>query len=240
MNKLLNRKLCTALILSTVLAVSFEYLPLGSGAEEAYVPEDVLVFLRDVVKLDLTGYTVTPSKPAFRYRDDLNGLPQLGGVVHLYGYSQDGYNEMDVMYSFINNTLNSLDLYVIKGTPQYSQPISTNTREMANGFLERYQAFTGNSDLAAMRSMLDAVDLTENSSITSGNIRQEVTIRSDSSRFSWRYTFNGAVYSGLRVEFENGLLYSFGDDRSYLKVGGTDVNITKEEAVSVALKQAET
>src|SRR4030067_1520666 len=97
--KLLNRKLSTALMLSTIMAVFFACLPLGSGAEEAYVPDDVLVFLRDVVKLDLTGYLATPYKPAFRYRDDLNGLPELGGIVDFQGYSQDGYNELHVSYS---------------------------------------------------------------------------------------------------------------------------------------------
>ena len=240
---LLSKKLCAVLILLAISAsfsTCLQAAYAGEEAEEPYVPDKVLVFLRDVVKLDLTEYLVTPSKPSFRYRDDLGGLPELAGIVDFQGHFQDGVNKLHVMYSFVNNTLNSLSLENVQGSPQFSQSISTDVKELAKDFLERYQAFTGNADLSAMRSMLDAVDLTKNSSIVSGNIRQEVTIRSDASRFNWKYTFNGAVYSGLGVGFKNGLLYSFGDDRSYFKVGGTDVNVTKEEAVSVALKQAET
>jgi hypothetical protein len=132
--KLLNKELCVALILSAMLAFIIAYLPATFAIEETDVPDQVIDFLRDVVTLDMTKYTVTPYKPAFRYREDLNGLPELGGKVSLQGYR----SRIDFTYSLINNTLNSMDLYVLEGSPLFSQTLPVDIGGAAKGFLQRY------------------------------------------------------------------------------------------------------
>ena len=38
--------------------------------------------------------------------------------------------------------------------------------------------------------------------------------------------------------FRNGTFAAFSQDRSYYKIGGTDVNLSKEEAIALALRHA--
>jgi hypothetical protein len=91
-----------------------------------------------------------------------------------------------------------------------------------------------------MRNMLDGIDATKDVTKTVGNIKLEVSTDSYSTLFRWRYTYNGAVYTGLNVEFRNGAFFMFSDNRSYYTIGGTDVNVSRDEAVNIALKRVET
>ena len=212
------------------------HLNVSGETEKNYVSLKIFVFLRDVIKLDMEKYSVLPYKPALSNRDDLGGLPEIGGKLVLN--SLDDLSQIDVIYTVVNNTVNSMGLDVRAGRPLFSQPMRTDPKEMANDFLERYQAYNGDSDLSLFRSMVENCDFTKNSSVTSGNIRQEVTLKSDTSWVIWKYVYNGAVYSGLGIGFKDDLLFSFGDDRSYLRIGGTDVNVTKEKALSIGLESA--
>jgi hypothetical protein len=202
---------------------------------EPNVPDQVLIFLRDVITLDMEKYSVSPYKPALSNRDDLGGLPEIGGKLVLN--SLVDLSQIDVIYTVVNNTVNSMGLDVRAGRPLFSQPIRTDPKEMANDFLERYQAYNGDLGLSLFLSMVENGDFSKNSSVTFGNIRQEVTLKSDTSWFIWKYVYNGAVYSGLGVGFKDDLLFSFGDDRSYLRIGGTDVNVTKENALNIGLER---
>jgi hypothetical protein len=51
-------------------------------------------------------------------------------------------------------------------------------------------------------------------------------------------TYNDVEYSSFNLRFENGNFSSFTDTRSYRKIGGTEVNISKEQAISKALEIA--
>jgi hypothetical protein len=94
-------------------------------------------------------------------------------------------------------------------------------------------------EVERMRNMLNMVDGTRNAIEISDNLKLEVSINSFSSTLYWKYTFNGADYSGISISFRNGSFYAFGDDRSYYTIGGTDVNVSREEAINLALKRAE-
>ena len=205
--------------------------------EEKSLPDQLLVFLENIIKLDLSKYTVNKLEPRFRYNDDLAGLSQLTGLIQLRSLRE--LNELDVGYSFVNGTLNYVIMHVQAGSPLYTQKISDmNTK--VKGFMEDYQACTGDEEVAIMRSIVDDTDITKNSSSTSNNIKLEVEIMPTYMSFNWKYTFNGAKFSGINLCFDdNGTFRSFRDDRSYFKIGGTDVNISAEQAKSIALKRAE-
>src|SRR4030067_3447699 len=104
--KLFGRKLCAVLVLSAILSLSLTSLPSGYSAGEN-VPQDVLVFLKDVMKLDLAKYILNPYEPSLRYRDDLGGLPENAGVIDLYSLTAPT-SQLKIAYSFINNTLDSM------------------------------------------------------------------------------------------------------------------------------------
>ena len=135
--------------------------------------DQVLGFLEDIIKLDLSKYTVNEFEPSFRYNDDLAGLSDLSGLIQLRSLGE--LNELDVSYSFTNGTLSSIIMHVQAGSPLYTQKISDmNTK--VKGFLEDYQAYTGDEEVAIMRNIVDNTDIAKNSSSTSGNLSLEVEI----------------------------------------------------------------
>ncbi len=66
-----------------------------------------------------------------------------------------------------------------------------------------------------MGSLLDVVDVTEDSTKTVGNLKFTVSVNSFSSCLDWRYTLDGVDCGGVDVSFSNGHFYAFGDDRNY-------------------------
>jgi len=206
----LTKKLCLPLILVVVLAVLFAYLPTVYFAESSDADE-VLVFLEEVVSLDISEYNVTQLGTSVTHPDWLAGLAQVTGKYTL----ESETSRIDVLFKFRNNTLSWCLVRILEGSPHYTESQSTDLHDLANGFLQRYQEYSGDSELEAMRSLLDVVDVTENSTKTVGNLKLTVSVNSFSSSFDWRYTLDGVDYGGVDVSFRNGHFYAFGDDRSY-------------------------
>ncbi len=213
---LLTKKLCLPLILVVVLAVLFAYLPTVYVAENSDADE-VLVFLEEVVSLDVSKYDVTLLGTSVTYPDWLDGLAQVTGKYAL----ESETSKIDVLFKFRNNTLSWCLVRILEGSPQYNNSPSANIRDVASDFLQKYQAYSGDSDLEAMRNMVDMVDVTENTTTTADNLKLSVSVNSFSSSFDWRYTIDGTDYGGVDVSFRNGHFYAFGDDRSYYQIGGT-------------------
>jgi hypothetical protein len=205
--------LCLPLVLVAVLAVLFTYLPAVYLAESSD-EDEVLVFLEEVVSLDVAKYDVTQLGTSVTYPDWLDGLAQVTGKYRL----ESETCKIDVLFKFRNGTLSWCLLRILEGSPQYTESHSTDIRDLATGFLQRYQEYSGDSELEAMRNMLDVVDVKENSTETVGNMELTVSVTSFSSCLDWRYTRDGADCGGVDVSFSNGHFYAFGDDRSYYQI----------------------
>lgn len=193
-----------------MLAFCFAELYTGCVGENSDADE-VLVFLEEVVSLDVAEYDVTLLGTSVTYPDWLGGLGQLTGKYTL----ESETSKIDVLFKFRNGTLSWCLVRILEGSPQYINAPSANIRDLAYDFLQRYQAYSGDSELEAMRRLLDVADVTENSTKTVDNMKLTVSITSFSSCFDWRYTLDGADYGGVDVSFRNGHFYAFGDDRSY-------------------------
>ncbi len=214
--KWLTKKLSLPLIIVVLLAVLVVYLP------TVYVPEnsatdEVLVFLEEVVSLDVTKYDVTLLGTSVTYPDWLEGVAQLTGKYTL----ESETSKIDVLFKFRNNTLSWCLVRILDGSPHYTDSPSADLRGLINDFLEKYQAYSGDSDLEPMRTMVDLVDVTENATKTVDNLKLTVSVNSFSSSFDWRYTLNGTDYGGVNVSFRNGHFYAFSDDRSYYQTADT-------------------
>jgi len=221
--ELLMKKLHGALILAVVLALSLSMMPTVYSAEFS-APDEALVFLEDVIMLDLPKYNTKLVVDHVFYPSELGGLAQEIGKFSLEAEE----SKLNVLFKAVNKTLVACILDVLEGSPLYIQQPSSN------------QTYTGALDLEDMRNMLDIVDVTKNMETTVGNVKLEVSSEEDQVLFDWTYSFNGADYTGIYINFRDGSFESFRDDRSYYKIGSTDVNVSKEEAIDIALKRMET
>ncbi|TRZ51782.1 MAG: hypothetical protein D4S01_04110 [Dehalococcoidia bacterium] len=231
---LLLKKYNVALILAIMLALSFAQMATVHSTETADLNE-VLVFLGDVVNLDVTKYDVELLGTTVSHPAELGGLTQITGKYTL----QSKTSKLDVLFKFRNNTLSWCLLRVLEGSPHYKIQSSTNVRDNAIDFLQRYQTYTGDSELETMKNMLDTVDATKNTTKTTDNVKITVTNTAESTSFEWKHSFNGADYAGMTVSFRNGSFYSFSDKRNIYTIGSTDVNISKEEAIILSYKYVE-
>jgi hypothetical protein len=208
--RLWTKRLGLPLVLVVVLAVLFAYLPTVYLAESSDADE-VLVFLEEVVSLDVAEYDVTQLGTSVTYPEWLDGLAQVTGKYSL----ESETSKIDVLFKFRNGTLSWCLVRILEGSPHYTESQPTDLRDLAGGFLQKYQYYSGDSELEAMKNMLDLVDATENSTKTADNLKLTVSVNSFSSSFDWRYTLDGVDGGGVDVSFRNGHFYAFGDDRSY-------------------------
>lgn len=223
--KIFNLFLVLLLFLSILNSVVF--------SEASRVPDEVLSFLKSVVKLNLSEYNSTIYTPSVTNDEKLGGLAETTGKISLI--SQTG--KLDVLYRFIDGTMEWCLMRVLEGKPQFTQSPSSDVKIKVKDFLQAMQSHTGDGSLASLDSFLDSVDVSKNSTKLSGNLRLDITITTLSSTVSFRWinVFNGADYTSFGVDFRDGVFGAFGDNRFYYSIGNTSINLSREEAISAAL-----
>jgi len=235
------------LILMLALVFLLMQVPTAYSAELT-VPEKTLAFLEDVVMLDMTKYNATLASNRVDYPPHWGGLTQ-----EVVRYNLEVVNEsrLYVTCRLRETTLYSCNLQVLKGSPLFAESQPNNLLDSTKGFLERYQAYSGASYIQEMRNMLDTVDETKEMTVTLGNIKLTTSnqeIQNDPNveaiertSFEWTYTVNGvdAPQNVVRVTFEGAVFKSFRDDWNLYKIGSSNVNISKEEAINLARNATE-
>jgi hypothetical protein len=243
MTKNSKRKLLFMTLFLTVLLVSSAYAALipNVHAAEMTAQQKGLSILSDVVGLDLTKYTVTAEEaqagPQASY---LDVVPQEKVA---YELTSDG-SKLKALYTFANGNLQMIHVLEREGSLNLVKPAKNlNDVELAKDFLSNYQTYTANPLFGELKSTLNYVVAGKNLTKTSGNTVFEVTARSDYTHFKWYYTVNGAIapYSKfISLGFKNGFLKAFVDRWTLHRVGSTSVNLSKEQAVTIALDCART
>jgi len=241
MAKKTKKLLFITVILSLLLIFStYKALVPNVHATETILEEKGLSILRNVVGLDLTKYTVVtkeyPQDPQPSY---LNVIPQ---ETLAYDLTSDN-SKLKALYTFANGNLRMIHVLENEGQPSVTKTISANSIEMAKNFLDNYQAYTANSLFGELESTLNNLDVGKNYTIASQNIVLEASVINGDTAFKWYYAANGAIapYSkSIALGFKDGFLTAFVDDWQFYNVGSVTINLSKEEASSIALNTAKT
>lgn len=204
--------------------------------EESTAPEKVLTILENVVGLDMAKYSTDLefyAQAPFLY---FEVLPQEDVKYAL----ESDESKLEVICAFVDEKLRSMNIYINDGSPLTTQPAAS-PLEMAKDFLDKYQTYSDASYYSTLRSMLDSVEADKNITKTSENIKLEVTITESHTDFRWKYTFNGveATSKCVVLNFRQGFLKYFIDSWSFWTIGSTDLNISEEEAIEIAMNAAE-
>ena len=200
-------------------------------------PTTAVAFLRDVVYFDLTKYASTLESATVEYRAELGGIVE---EIMKWSLTYDS-SKVDVTFVFRNSSFYSYLLQVIEGTPYYYELLPNNPIDSAKGILERYQQYSGTSHLEPMINMLEVAETSGNFEQTTGNIK---LIRSGTTetKIEFQYTTNNIDYQAKTVVLsfdEYGFLESFSDSWPLYSIGSTQVNISKEEAIDIAMEYAQ-
>ena len=226
------RMLTILFVLAVVLTVPVSQVP-AVYAKELTTEEQALSFLEDVVMLDLEKYNVTVKTSFENYSYSWGVLPR--GSVRCTLQSNESV--LRAAFTFENYTLAWFSLYIDEGSPFFTQPPSTNILERVDTFLQRYQNYLGTSDCQEMRNILATVDEVESMTTTVNHLRFALSKETSSTQFRWDYTYNGADYTRLIITLEDDGEFAFVDNRHVYEIGSTDLNISREEAISIAREQ---
>jgi hypothetical protein len=147
-------------------------------------------------------------------------------------------SKLRIGFVFENYTLTGFHLYVNKGSPLFTQQPSANVLDRADAFLGRYENYLGTSDCQELRDILSTVTEEKNLTATVDNVRFELTKKPSKTKLRWDITYNGADYTNLGFSLRSNGEFAFGDTRNLYEIGTTDLNVSREEAISIAREQA--
>ena len=199
--------------------------------------ESVMSFLQDVVQLDTSKYYATLERNSIEYREVLGGISEW---IMTYRLTSDE-SELVLDFRFRNNTLSRYRLDVIEGTPIYSQPQPIDVIDMAENILARYQNYAEFTYLDQMRDLLHSFKELKSTEKVVDDIKFVLTTEGNDVEVRWTYTASGIDFQskGVSLSIDNGVLETLADGWYLFRVGSTEINISEEEAMNIALNYLE-
>ena len=201
-------------------------LSYGMGADK------VAHFLQNVTEIDTTNYTISLLSNTMQWRTDFGGVAE-----EVIKYSlTSSISNLNIDFRFRNNHFSRYQLDMIESSPVFAQPQPNDVIQNAKGILERYQAYSGDTYLTDMSSLLTNVTAINNAWAMLGNMKLQITVSGSSTVFLWMYTQDGIDYQtkGLQMTFQDNLLTTMTDGYFLFTVGSTDLAFSQKQAVNIA------
>ncbi|MCW4024370.1 MAG: winged helix-turn-helix domain-containing protein [Candidatus Bathyarchaeota archaeon] len=195
--------------------------------------EKALTFIDQVVQIDTSKYETSLLSRSVEHRDNLGGA-----LEEILSYSLvNSESKMEVIFRFRNSQLSQYRLVIIEGAPIYAGLQPSSPLEEAKGLLSRFQAYQNAPYLQNMIDMLDMmVNSVQNVELTHGNLKLNTTSLGDATQFVWIYTENGVDFDPkmFDIVFYDRALTDLIDDMFLFSIGGTTINISADQAVTIA------
>ncbi|MEM2968268.1 MAG: hypothetical protein QXJ76_03040 [Candidatus Bathyarchaeia archaeon] len=199
-------------------------------------------FIKNVLPIDSSKYNITLRNYGAPELPDIGYYKQSPIEQEIFTYSLKSKDSaLDVICAFSNKILTIGSMYVVEGSVISDRQYS-NLLDAAKDFLKKYQAYS-KLDSTEMINMLSNVDPSKNATVTSGVLKLTVTHQDlsgtwfgDTVDFRWVQTFNGCDYLAVDLAFRDGVFSNIIDHRQLYSIGNTAVNISKEQAVKIAME----
>jgi hypothetical protein len=221
------RRNCVIFIFIAILAPLVTVQPGHSTA--SIVGEIKSGFIDKVLPLDLSQYNVT---------DTFYDPSKFWGAADKIDYKlESSSSKIEISCYVHNNVLGGCRVDSLGKDLAISDREYPTLNDAAISFLERYGNYT-KKDLSKMINMVAGADTTKDSMAIMDNLKFKVTFDETLERTTFYFAdiFNGADYTFLMFGFTKGIFSSFSDTSARFTVGDTSVNISKEQAVDIAMK----
>jgi hypothetical protein len=151
-----------------------------------------------------------------------------------------------VVCVYVNGVMRQCGISFTSGSPIIDRSYSSMAEQAAHVLVKHGEAL--GVDSANLVNLLPLIDETNASNATQGDIALSVSkmqmpptfLSSNSSgswcetMFDWMISYNGVVFYHVSLNFHNGVFSGLQDDRAAYPVGGTEVDISKEQAIEYA------
>ena len=237
--------ICAITVCAVIVATIWTFYS-NSSVEQTRVEDKALRFIEDVLPFDSAQYNITLQSYGVPKLPDLGSTQPINGEQEILTYTLESKDStIDVICTIQNNGVSMVNADLVKGT-LVNEKTYSNLVDATTGFLQKYQTHS-TMDSTKMIDILSNVKSVENTTITSDTLKLTVnhinttgTVFGDSVSFRWVQTFNGCEYLSLSISFKNGVFSGFIDRRVSYKIGDTDVNISKEQAIKSAMEAIKT
>ena len=195
--------------------------------------DKAIIFLRDVIQLDLTKYDATVLSNTVDHPSELGG----GVVEQILRYSLvSSESKLEVVLRFRNNILSNYQMFLLDGLPIYAEPQPFFVLDSAKWLLHKLNSYEDAPYLSEMNSTLFQFSKADSIEMTQGNMKFNVSISGSNAEMEWFYTENGVDFAqkGLKIVFENQALKELNDGYFLFKIGSTQVKVGSGEAIQIA------
>jgi hypothetical protein len=195
-------------------------------------------FMENVLPINTSKYTITlridtAAKGRSLFNYNISDLQ--------YELSR-GSSRVYVDFRIENDIISCCNIYPTEG-PVITNKQYSNLHDAVADFLKTYQTYS-KIDSNKLLSMLDDVNITEDPAITIENTKLTITTTLHPSMernvitFKWVQVINGVEYPSLELTFDKDkcLFLQVADDRVLYTISDTAINISKEQAIDIALE----
>jgi hypothetical protein len=194
----------------------------------ASLGDKALSFLDHVIQIDMSKYK------AVLYENESNGNHLF---YKLYPNTQSLFlSDTNAIFSFYNGSLGSCSLSPgIEGL-MYKQPF-TDRFNVTLGIVQRFESWANDPWVKGMENLMVKVGSEKNTFQISGNESLRITVLSDGlGTYKFSNFLDGVEYTGITFAMGNSSSRDvfFTDSRAFYTIGNTTVNVSREQAISIA------
>jgi DNA-binding transcriptional ArsR family regulator len=242
--------LIAVLLLSGVAALQFVSLSQLSSSQQSISAENqqllswgicadkVANFLQNITQIQTKNYTISLLSNTMQWRTDFGGVAE-----EVIQYSlTSGESNLNVNFRFRNNHFSRYELDMIESSPIFTQIQPNDVLQNAKFILARYKTYSRDEYLTNMSNLLATINKINNTEVTQGNIKLQITVSGSTVVLFWMYTGDGIDYQakGLQMTFQYNVLTTMTDGYFLFTVGNTDLPISREQAVNTAKSYVKT
>ncbi len=221
----------------SVLSVSFSIVP-DARCAGLTDKQEGLNAIASITGLDLSKYKIVSEENNVT-------LEQLGGcqmVGVLYNLTAPG-SSLRIIYSAVQGNLQGIYVLENTGTPYLVNSLSTSSAAGTQRILSNYQTYSQKQVYGDFATSLNYIDSTKNSTTVLDGKTLQVTAYNESLvLYKWSFSSREVTTSpkDISVAYKNGFLGYLIDNWNIYSVGSTTVNLSKEDAIAIALNLAKT
>ena len=216
----------------TILCILLLVLPLASQPPSVQatprLQDKAFRFLSDVMGVDMSNYT-----PSFVYglmRTDSHLCFSLEPAKEMSFSAKSGYFAI----LFDDDSVDDCTFEPGSISQPYLHPHSGSFNQTL-AIMQGYYAWTNDTQVQQMIDLLMKAGSQKDSFLASGNLSLRISTSQSIARYRFSNYLNGVEYSGVTVSIENSTkIVSFEDNRIWEKIGDTTINITQDQAISIA------
>ena len=226
-----------------VLSVSiFASLTPATYAAQVANEQKGLTVLNNVLGLDTAKYAITSKQ----FSQNQSTLSSVVSPLNNVGYSLISNGSfLNILCTFANGKLQMLQVLQNTGVPVLTDNAAnpaSGAGELAKSFLGNYQLFSSSSLYGTLKSTLDVVDASKNTTATFANAQLQVSAINGYTAFRWESLTNGILAPSrfVGLGFANGSLTYFVDNWQFYQIGNSNVKVSETEAKTISIQTAKT